>query len=204
VEKGKKSVFMEAIINETVTGLFNDLGIDNAHNSISLNRLASSSSRFLKDLKLNVSATLGSTNFTRKEARLLALSIAVNEKNDVLMLAFESQARKEGATDEEIAETHACTSLMNANNVFYRFRHFMDGVEYYDNQPAGIRMSIMMNPVMGKGLFELMSLVISAVNGCERCVTSHERSVKEQGASEARIYDAIRLASVIKSLSVVI
>lgn len=191
-------------MNETVTGLFNDLGIDNTHDSISLNRLAASNSRFLKDLKLNVSTTLGSSNFTKKEGRLLALSIAINEKNDVLIRAFENQARNEGATDEEIAETHACTSLMNANNVFYRFRHFMDGVDYYNNQPAGIRMSIMMNPVMGKGLFELMSLVISAVNGCQRCVTSHEHSVKEQGASEARIYDAIRLASVIKSLCVVI
>lgn len=195
---------METIMNETVTGLFNDLGIDNTHDSISLNRLAASNSRFLKDLKLNVSTTLGSSNFTKKEGRLLALSIAINEKNDVLIRAFENQARNEGATDEEIAETHACTSLMNANNVFYRFRHFMDGVDYYNNQPAGIRMSIMMNPVMGKGLFELMSLVISAVNGCQRCVTSHEHSVKEQGASEARIYDAIRLASVIKSLCVVI
>jgi lipoyl-dependent peroxiredoxin subunit D len=195
---------MEAVINETVAGLFNDLGIDHAHSSINLNRLAASSSRFLKDLKLNVSTTLGSTNFTRKEGCLLALSIAINEKNDVLMPAFESMARKEGATDDEIAETHACTSLMNANNILYRFRHFMEGVEYYNNQPAGIRMSIMMNPVMGKGLFELMSLVVSAVNGCERCVRSHEHSVKEQGASEARIYDAIRLGAVIKSLCVVI
>lgn len=195
---------MEPIVNETVTSLFNDLGIDNTHSSASLRSLAASNSRFLKDLKLNVSTTLGSSNFTKKEARLLALSIAVNEKNDVLIQAFENQARNEGATDEEIAETHACTSLMNANNVFYRFRHFMDGIDYYNNQPAGIRMSIMMNPVMGKGLFELMSLAISAVNGCQRCVTSHEHSVKEQGASEARIYDAIRLASVIKSLCVVV
>jgi alkyl hydroperoxide reductase subunit D len=65
-------------------------------------------------------------------------------------------------------------------------------------------MSVMMNPAMGKPLFELMSLVVSAVNGCERCVVSHEHSVKEQGASEPRIYDAIRLAAVIKGLSTVI
>jgi lipoyl-dependent peroxiredoxin subunit D len=39
--------------------------------------------------------------------------------------------------------------LMNTNNVFYRFRHFM-GKDFYNNQPAGIKMSIMMNPVLGK------------------------------------------------------
>ena len=190
--------------NETATNLLNDYGIDPNHNSISLLRLSVADSRYLKDLKLNVASVLGNSNMTRKEALLLALSVVVNEKNTTLIEAFEDIARKEGATEAEIGETFACTSLMNANNVFYRFRHFMDGVDYYDNQPAGIRMSIMMNPVMGKGLFELMSLVISAVNGCQRCVASHERSVKEQGASEARIFDAIRLASVIKSLCVVI
>ncbi|MFM6944208.1 MAG: carboxymuconolactone decarboxylase family protein [Bacteroidota bacterium] len=45
---------------------------------------------------------------------------------------------------------------------------------------------------------------MSAVNGCERCVTSHEASVKQHGASEPRIYDAIRLAAVIKSICVII
>lgn len=196
---------METLIsNETIAGLFTDLGIAETHTSPTLLRLAASNSRFLKDLKLNVSAALGFANLGRKDAAMLALSVAVNEKNEVLINAFEKLAQKEGASDDEIAETHACTALMNTNNVFYRFRHFMPSVEYYNNQPAGIRMSIMMNPVMGKGLFELISLMISAVNGCERCVTSHEHSVKEQGASEQRIYDAIRLGAIIKSLCVVI
>jgi alkyl hydroperoxide reductase subunit D len=92
---------------------------------------------------------------------------------------------------------------MSVNNIFYRFRHYMHDTEYYSKQPAGLRMSIMMNPAMGKGLFELMSLVVSAVNGCERCVVSHEHSVKEQGADEPRIYDAIRLGAVIKGFCTV-
>ena len=192
------------LTNETVASLLQDLGIDAAYASHSLNSLAATNSRYLRDLKLNVSTTLGSTNFSRKEAYLLALAVAINEKNSTLVTAFENHANKEGATDEEIAETHGCVSLMNANNVFYRFRHFMPHVEYYNKQPAGLRMSLMMNPIMGKGLFELMSLMISAVNGCEQCVTSHEHSVKEQGAGEPRIYDAIRLASAIKSLCIVI
>ena len=161
-------------------------------------------SRYLRDLKLNVSGVLGSNNLSRKEANLLALSVAVNEKNNVLITAFEQLAEKEGATAEEIAETHACASLMSVNNIFYRFRHYIHDSEYYSRQPAGLRMSIMMNPVIGKPLFELMSLVVSAVNGCERCVLSHEHSVKEQGADEPRIYDAIRLGAVIKGLCTVI
>ncbi len=192
------------ISHETVVSLLQDLGIDPAHRSHSLEILAETNSRYLKDMKLNVSTTLGSANLTRKEAYLLALSVAVNEQHNTLVQAFENLAKKEGATMEEIAETHGCASLLSLNNVFYRFRHFMHTNEYYSKQPAGLRMSIMMNPVMGKGLFELMSLVVSALNGCERCVVAHEQSVKEHGASEARIYDAIRLGSAIKGLCVVI
>ena len=190
------------VVNETLQNLLQDLGIDPAYTSSSLASLVAVNSRYIKDLKLNVSGTLGSNNLTRKEAYLLALSVAVNEKHTVLITAFENLATKEGATPEEIAETHGCASLLSLNNVFYRFRHYMHGNEYYNKQPAGMRMSLMMNPVMGKGLFELMSLVVSAVNGCEKCVVSHEHSVKEQGASEQRIYDAIRLGAVIRSLCV--
>ena len=191
---------MEAINNETVTSLLADIGLEASFASKSLQSLAAVNSRYLKDLKLNVSGMLGSSNMTKKEAYLLALSVAINEKHDALISAFEQQDTKHEATAEEIAETHACASIMGTNNIFYRFRHFMHSTEYYNKQPAGLRMSVMMSPAMGKGLFELMSLVLSAVNGCERCVTSHEHSVKEQGAGEPRIYDAIRLGAVIKGL----
>ena len=53
-------------------------------------------------------------------------------------------------------------------------------------------------------LFELMSLVISSVNGCESCVNSHEESVRKLGSSDARIFDAIRLSSVIRGLALVV
>ncbi len=190
--------------NETVTNLFNDISIDTAHESRGLKHLSAIDSRAIKDLKLNVSGVLGSANFNRKETALLALSVAVNEKNEVLVKAFEQLAEKEGATQAEIAEIHACVVVMNTNNVFYRFRHYMADNTFYNNQPAGLRMSVMMNPVIGKELFEMVSLVVSALNGCERCVTSHEQSVKQHGATEPRIYDGIRLAGVIKSLCVII
>ena len=191
-------------LSATVYSLFAELGIAETHTSKSLERLSAVDSKYLRDLKLNVAAVMKSKNLTPKEANLLALAVAANEKNDVLITGFEGLCAKEGASAEEMAEAHACASLLSLNNVFYRFRHYMHGNEYYNNTPAGIRMSIMMNPVLGKEFFELMSIVVSALNGCEQCVTSHEHSVKALGTSEARIYDAIRLAAVIKSLSVVI
>ncbi len=193
-----------SINNEAVINLLQDLGIAPGYVSPSLVCMANANSRYIKELKLNVATVLGGTNINRKESYLLALSIAVNEGKQVLIEAFEAQARKEGASAEEIGETHACASLMSVNNVFYRFRHFMASNEYYNNHPLGLRMGLMLNPVMGKGLFELMSLVVSAVNGCEKCVVSHEQSVKNHGASEARIYDSIRLGAAIKGLCAIL
>jgi len=92
---------------------------------------------------------------------------------------------------------------MNTNNTFYRFRHFMQK-DSYNNLPAGIKMSIMMNPVTGKEFFELVSLALSAVNGCEMCVRSHEESVLKHGSSETRVFEAVKLAAVIKGLITVL
>lgn len=191
-------------LSATVLSIYAELGIDEKHTSKSLESLSVTDSKYLRDLKLNVVGVLKSKTLSAKEAALLALAVAVNEKNDVLIAAFEAMSTKNEANAEEIAEAHACASLLSLNNVFYRFRHYMKGNEYYNNTPAGVRMSIMMNPVLGKEFFELMSIVVSALNGCEQCVTSHEHSIKALGTSEARIYDAVRLAAVIKSLCVVI
>jgi alkyl hydroperoxide reductase subunit D len=63
-------------------------------------------------------------------------------------------------------------------------------------------MTIMANPVMGKEFFELMSLGISALNGCEMCVNAHEESLMKLGCTQNRVYDAVRLCANIKGLSV--
>lgn len=193
------------MLTDTVKRMFADLGIDEHHSSLLLEKLSSVDARYLRDLKLNVSTLLTkSKTLSPKECYLLALATAANDKCDVLTKAFEEKSVAEGGTDEEIAEVYACVSLLSLNNVFYRFRHFTKDNEYYNSTPAGIRMSVMMNPVLGKEFFELISLAVSALNGCELCVSSHEESVKKLGTSEARVFDAIRLVSVIRSLIVVL
>ena len=193
-----------AIQNETFTNLLNDLQLNEYAPSTNAETLLNVEHRYIKDLKINVGNVINNTQYlNKKEALLLALAVAINEKFDLLKESLTQLAQKEGATDAELAEVTACTSLMNANNIFYRFRHFVNK-EYYSTQPAGIKMSIMMNPVLGKEFFELLSLVISAVNGCEMCVTSHEQSVLQHGSSEARVYEAVKLGAVIKSLITVL
>jgi len=194
-------MFGNTITTDNAVALLTDLGFSEMSPSPMLQMLARTDSRYLKDLKINVNNALNAETLSRKEAYLLGLSVAANESKQSLLDAFKTKAISEGATEKEIAEVISCTSLLNANNVYYRFRHFMNE-EFYSNAQAGIRMSIMANPVNGKEFFELVSLAVSAVNGCELCVTSHEKTLIGQGTSKQRIHDAVRLAAVIKSLSI--
>ncbi len=188
---------------DNATALLQDLGIKETGFSSNLDLLQKADSRYLKDIKVSLSTAINTESLTKKEAYFIALSIAANENNEHLKNAFLAKAIEEGANEKEIAEVIACTSLMNANNVYYRFRHFMHD-EFYDTAQAGIRMGIMASPVLGKEFFELLSTAVSAVNGCQMCVTSHEKALLGHGTTKQRIHDAVRLAAVIKSIAVII
>jgi alkyl hydroperoxide reductase subunit D len=188
---------------DTAVQLLQAVGLTETHLSTCLRALADTDARYLKDLKINVTNSLTATTLSKKEAFLLGLAVAVNEKHVDLQTSFEKLATQEGATAKDIAEIISCTSLMNANNVYYRFRHFVNK-EFYTATPAGIRMSIMANPVLGKEFFELVSLTVSALNGCEMCVTSHEEALLKHGTEQQRILEAVRLGAVLRSLVVLL
>lgn len=185
--------------NDTAKELLDELGLDSSIRYSALQTLSESNTKYLRDLKVNVKTALSSDNLGEKDALLIAFSVAVNAKNNALQEAYKKKLAEAGANAEDVAEATAIASLLSANNVLYRFRHFCDNKKYTD-MPARIRMNIMMSPVLGKELFELISLAISAVNGCQACVNAHEFSVKELGSSEDRIFDAIRVAAIIASL----
>jgi len=193
-------MFGIANTTDNAAALLRELGLDTAQVSPRLQLLAATDNRYLRDMKINISNVLDAPTLTKREACLLAFAVAVNEGSDALQEAFRASATAAGATDAELAEMIACTSLLRANNVYYRFRHFMDDA-FYNNAPAGIRMSIMANPVTAKEFFELASLAISAVNGCELCVTSHEKTLVGGGTAKERVHDAVRLAAVVRSLA---
>jgi alkyl hydroperoxide reductase subunit D len=188
---------------EIITGLLQSLGIDTNYRTDALTLLEKGESRYLRDLKLNLASVLTSEHLSVKECALLALATAVNNNNGPLTQYFTRYAEGQGAAVAETGEATGCASLLASNNVFYRFRHFTQK-EKYSQIPARIRMQIMMKPVTGKEFFELMSLAISAVNGCEMCVNAHEDSLIKLGTTEERIFDAVRIASLVTSAGKVI
>lgn len=189
--------------SETTQEFLEFIKTDKEYRSDMLDLLEEGKSRYVTDLKLNFKNSFESDHLSKKEVALLGVSLAVNAGNAILKEFFVGNAGEEGASESEIAEAVACASLLSANNVFYRFRHFMNK-EKYNEIPARIKMNIMARPVGGKEFFELMSLAVSAVNGCEMCVKAHENSLIELGSKEERIFEAVRLGAVITSVSKVI
>ncbi|MBE7178334.1 MAG: carboxymuconolactone decarboxylase family protein [Mucilaginibacter polytrichastri] len=181
---------------ELIGEILDGVGLENTYRTDALELLEVGESRYIRDLKLNFNSTLTSEHLSEKECALIGLATAVNNQNNPLLKFYRSKAEEAGANAAEIAESAACASLLASNNVFYRFRHFTQK-EKYTQIPARIRMQLMMKPVTGKEFFELLSLAISAVNGCEMCVNAHEDSLIKLGTTEERIFDAVRIASLV-------
>lgn len=190
-------------MNETIVELLGLAGVNHLENTQLLEHLEKANSRYIRDLKVNLSNAFKSSHLSAKELALLAIAISSNQNNDVLLNGFVGIAQQHEASQEEIAEAIACASLLASNNVVYRFRHFLNK-ESYNKMPAKIKMNIMMKPVLGKEFFELVSLAVSAVNGCEMCVNAHEASVLKLESTEERIWDAIRLSAVVVSLDKIV
>jgi alkyl hydroperoxide reductase subunit D len=90
---------------------------------------------------------------------------------------------------------------MAMNNIYYRFRH-MVGKPVYREKPAGLRMNRMLQPARSRADFELMSLAVSAINGCEACVRAHEKTVTEAGLTPDHVNDAVRIAATVVAAAV--
>jgi len=69
-----------------------------------------------------------------------------------------------------------------------------------DYRIAGLRMTSLARPSLGKERFEMLAFAVSVLNGCESCIRSHEEVLRNAGLSADKIHDLARLASVVKAL----
>jgi alkyl hydroperoxide reductase subunit D len=60
----------------------------------------------------------------------------------------------------------------------------------------------MLQPATSRTDLELMSLAVSAINGCEACVRAHEKTVTEGGLTPDHVNDAVRLAATVFAAAV--
>ena len=160
---------------------------------------------FAKDIRLNISSVLkdnGSPGLNEKQIALLALATAYAARNSKLTSAVE-EAAFEALSDEEINAARGAAAIMGMNNIYYRFLHLVENDEYA-KLPAKLRMNVIANPGIDKVDFELLSLAVSAINGCGACVASHERVVRKHELSAEAVQSAVRIAAVMHAAAVAI
>ena len=157
---------------------------------------------YARDLKLNLGSVLsvpGAPGLTERQIWAVALGAAEASRNPAFAAAMGDLA----ATHLDAAYqtgARAAAAIMGMNNVYYRFLHLVDDPEYA-RMPARLRMNVIGNPGIDKIDFELISLAVSAINGCGTCVASHERQLRQHGLPREAIQSAIRIAATVHAVA---
>ena len=139
-------------MEETKLDLLKDLGLGESFSNKTLDLIVKTEHKYVRDLRMNVKSVMESQNLSLKETHLLSIAILSNNGNQILLESMKVKAQSLGVSDLEIADAIACASLLSANNVFYRFRHFINK-ESYNTLPARLRMKYNDEPSIGKRIF---------------------------------------------------
>lgn len=172
---------------------------------MNLERIKALMPEYARDIKLNLSSVLGGTGtpgLSDAQALGTALACAVASKSNALAAAIEDLAGDRLDPARRNA-ARAAAAVMAMNNVYYRFTHFV-GDDEYRKLPARLRMNVIGNPGIDKAEFELYSLAVSAINGCEFCIQAHEKVVRDGGIGREGVQSAARVAAVVAAAASVL
>ncbi|HVJ06312.1 MAG TPA: carboxymuconolactone decarboxylase family protein [Candidatus Saccharimonadales bacterium] len=150
---------------------------------------------YAKDLRLNWSSLVNATELSDKQKWGSFVAAAYGVRSPRLLAAVEAEAANH-VSAEVINGAKGAGAIMGMNNIYYRFQHLSSN-EKYATIPARLRMNIMRTHGADHADFELWSLVVSAINGCGKCIDSHEKVLLEKGVTEEAILAAVRIAAVV-------
>lgn len=157
---------------------------------------------YAKDTKLNLSSVITTSKLPEQQLWGTVVAVALASRSATVIRELVEEA-KGHLTDEALTAAKAAASVMAMNNVYYRTMHLI-GDEEYANLPARLRMQVIGNPGVDKNDFELWCLAVSAVNGCGRCLESHEKVLRGAGWSREPIQEAVRIAAVVHAAAATI
>ena len=155
-------------------------------------------STIAKDLRLNFRRVMEESSLAPEEAYPALLAIAASMDYDALREFAKSRLVEMGFSSEQIREAVECSAIMAMLNTYYRFRYMVGNHDDY--QTAGLRMTSLARPALGKEKFEMLAFAVSVLNGCQSCVVSHEDALRKVGVRADKIHDLARLAAVVKAL----
>jgi alkyl hydroperoxide reductase subunit D len=168
----------------------------------SLDSIRDSLPDYARDLRLNlgsVLATTGAPGLSERQIWAVAVAAAIAARHVPLARDLEALAGAHLAP-ADLNAARAAAAVMGMNNIYYRFLHLVEDEEY-QRLPARLRMNVLANPGIDRTDFELLSLAVSAINGCGTCVASHERQLRQHGVSREAVQSAVRIAATVHAVA---
>ncbi len=167
---------------------------------MSVKELRANLGEYAKDIKLNLGRVLeeeGAPGLSSVQIKAIALASAYATKHESLIRHIEEDVLSD-LGDNYVHAAKAAATIMAMNNIYYRFVHLVSDKDY-GKLPADLRMNIIGNSGVEKVDFELMSLAVSAINGCGMCMDAHVHEVTKAGVGKQGVQSTIRIASVINA-----
>ena len=137
------------------------------------------------------------------EAQLAALK-AENQamRTDGQSAIVVAEARKR-LDDSGMVAAKAAATIMAMNTVYYGAVNLLHNRDYR-SEPPRLSMLAMANPRAEKIDFELWALAVSALTNCQSCLNVHEAELHKRGTSLETVQTALRIASVMNAVAVVL
>jgi lipoyl-dependent peroxiredoxin subunit D len=157
---------------------------------------------YARDLKLNLGSVLspaGAPGLSEQQVWGVAVASAIASRNTELARQIEALAAQH-LDEAYLTASRAAAAIMGMNNVYYRFLHLVEDAEYAQ-MPARLRMNVIGNSGIAKLDFELLSLAVSAVNGCGMCIVAHEKTLRKHEVSREAIQSAVRIAATLHAVA---
>jgi alkyl hydroperoxide reductase subunit D len=164
---------------------------------------ASKTSTIARDLKLNLNRLLEEGALAPVEATLALLAVSQSVGHTELKQIAKKSLGQNDLTPEQIQEAVDSAAIMGMLNTYYSFRYKVtqgNEANSQDYQNAGLRMTALARPALGKERFEKLAFAVSVLNGCESCIRAHEKALKDLGVAANQIHDLAKIAAVVKGL----
>ncbi|AGF72668.1 carboxymuconolactone decarboxylase family protein [Corynebacterium halotolerans] len=165
---------------------------------MSIENLKNSLPEYAKDQKLNIGTLTRSTELSEQQLWGTLVASAAATRNDTVFSEISEEA-KEHLSEEAYEAALGAATVMAMNNVAYRAKGWLG--DDYTQVKFGLRMNIISKPGVEKVDFELWSLAVSTINGCEHCAVAHANTVREAGLTKEQVWESVKVAGVVQALA---
>ena len=150
---------------------------------------------FLQDFYMNFKKFVFSAGkLDEKMKAIIGLAVSGHYGCTVWLDFFTERLRSLGASDELAGEVIAVASTNAMYNAFFKFRD-LSGSDIFSGMAVGLRAHTFTGTSLDDRSVELINIAISNLNACKPCTSGHVDKVRQLGASDDEILEAIQCAA---------